>query len=265
MAAHKVEGWGFTESTFNAETATPLHCHDSAFFYLVVAGTCVESCRRSERVSEPSSLVFHPAAEPHANRWTGVEGRCFSIEISRDRASRLPTDSPVISEPARFIAGAPSWIAQRMYHEFSVMDPFSALVLEGLALELVAVCSRGATISRDRGVPAWLRRVRDVLHDHLSQPLGLNDLSVVAGVHPSHLARAFRKHYRCSIGEYQRKARLERAIVKLSSSTVPIAQTALELGFYDQSHFSKTFKRETGLSPLQFQRLHGKGEPDTSA
>jgi AraC-like DNA-binding protein len=51
---------------------------------------------------------------------------------------------------------------------------------------------------------------------------------------------------------------------KLTTSTTPISETALELGFFDQSHFSRAFKCEIGVSPRQFQRLRRIDPPDTS-
>jgi AraC family transcriptional regulator len=264
VAAKNVRGWGFSESIFTEGTITPLHTHDVAFFYLVVSGSCQESFRNTERVSSPPSLIFHPVGEPHRNRWKGLEGRSFNIEIGCRCASLLDSNCPLVKEPVSFEGGQPLWIAQCMSREFRLFDPFSSLALEGLAMELVAACSRALGRCEERTVPNWLRRVRDMLQEHLSGRLGLSELSATAGVHPSHLARSFRKHFRCSIGEYQRKARIQRAMEKLTSSTAPISEMALELGFFDQSHFSRAFKCEIGISPRQFQRLHRPGAPDTS-
>ena len=264
VAARNLGGWGFTESVFTEGTRTPLHTHDVAFFYLVVSGICHESCRNTERVNRPRSLVFHPAGEPHRNRWTGLEGRSFNIEIGRRCASLLDSDCPMAREPGGFEGGPPVWIAQCMHREFRLFDPFSSLALEGLAMELLAAFCRGPGIREERTAPSWLRQVRDLLQEHL-EGVGLKELSAIAGVHPSHLARSFRKHFSSSIGEYRRRARMQRAIEKLIFSTVPISEIALELGFCDQSHFPKTFKSERGISPNRFQRLRRLGPPHTSA
>jgi len=264
VASKNVRGWGFSESIFTEGTITPLHTHDVAFFYLVVSGICQESFRNTERVNGSPSLIFQPAGEPHRNRWKGLEGRSFNIEIGRRFASLLDSNCPLVKEPVSFEGGQPVWIAQCMCREFRLFDPFSSLALEGLAMELVAACSRELGRCDERTVPNWLRQVRDMLQEDLSGRLGLSEISATVGIHPSHLARSFRKHFHCSIGEYQRKARIQRAMEKLTSSTTPICETALELGFFDQSHFSRAFKCEIGISPRQFQRLRRIGAPDTS-
>ena len=48
---------------------------------------------------------------------------------------------------------------------------------------------------------------------------------------------------------------MEKAIELLLSSTLSIAQIAAQLGFYDQYHFSKTFKAYTGFAPTVYRKL----------
>jgi AraC family transcriptional regulator len=89
---------------------------------------------------------------------------------------------------------------------------------------------------------------------HFSESLTLAGVAASVGVHPVHLARVFRQHYRCTIGEYVRQVRIEFASRELSVSDAPLAEIAFTSGFSDQSHFSKTFKRLTGQTPAQFRK-----------
>jgi AraC family transcriptional regulator len=70
------------------------------------------------------------------------------------------------------------------------------------------------------------------------------------------LARAFREYYGSSIGEYVRNARLDWAAARLVQTEAPLAALALEAGFADQSHFTRSFKRRTGLPPGKYRRAH---------
>jgi AraC family transcriptional regulator len=74
------------------------------------------------------------------------------------------------------------------------------------------------------------------------------------GVHPDHLVHAFRRQYHCTVGEYVRQLRIEFACRQITSSDMPLAEIAVEAGFADQSHFTKTFKRLVGMTPSEFQR-----------
>jgi AraC family transcriptional regulator len=73
-------------------------------------------------------------------------------------------------------------------------------------------------------------------------------------VHPVTLARAFRRSFGCTVGEYLRRLRIERATEQLAGGDTPLAEIALAAGFADQSHFSNVFRRRTGMSPSAFRR-----------
>jgi AraC family transcriptional regulator len=73
------------------------------------------------------------------------------------------------------------------------------------------------------------------------------------GVHPAHLARTFRAHYRSSIGAYARRLRIERAAHELAQGEASIAEISFRSGFFDQSHFSRVFRELTGLTPAAFR------------
>jgi AraC family transcriptional regulator len=67
----------------------------------------------------------------------------------------------------------------------------------------------------------------------------------------------FRKFYRCSVGEYVRRLRLELAARELACTEKPLAQVAAECGFYDQSHFTHAFKRRFRMTPMTFRVAGG--------
>jgi AraC family transcriptional regulator len=83
----------------------------------------------------------------------------------------------------------------------------------------------------------------------------LSGLAQSVGVHPVTLARAFRHAFGCTVGEYVRSLRIERAAHQLAQTELSLAEIALGAGFSDQSHFSNLFRHHTGLSPSKFRRL----------
>jgi AraC family transcriptional regulator len=82
----------------------------------------------------------------------------------------------------------------------------------------------------------------------------MGDLAREAGVHPVHLARAFRKFERRTPGEYQQRLQLRAACELLRDPEWPLAVIAAECGFSDQSHFTRIFRRLAGTTPAQFRR-----------
>jgi AraC-like DNA-binding protein len=77
----------------------------------------------------------------------------------------------------------------------------------------------------------------------------------MVNVHPTHLCRAFRRHYRCTLADYVRQQRIERARQYLAEADTPLTEIALRVGYSDQSHFATAFKRLTGFTPSQFRKM----------
>ncbi len=84
----------------------------------------------------------------------------------------------------------------------------------------------------------------------------LDDLGAAAGVHPLHLARAFRRYFGCSVGGYVRRLRVEAASCALLDADEPLARVAHRFGFTDQSHFTRVFARVMGVPPGRFRLGH---------
>jgi AraC family transcriptional regulator len=154
-----------------------------------------------------------------------------------------------------FRGGLTSILALRLYGEFRQADEFSPLAVEGLVLEIMAEASRSAAESSSCSKPRWLEQAREILHDGCGEAPTLSHLAAAVGVHPIYLARSFRKHYRCTVGEYVRRLRIEAACREISVSRKPLSEIAAASGFCDQSHFSNAFKRYTGMTPAEFRAV----------
>jgi AraC family transcriptional regulator len=96
-------------------------------------------------------------------------------------------------------------------------------------------------------------RARELCHEQFAQSISLAGVAHSVGVHPAHLARMFRRHYQCTVGEYIRRLRLDHAARELTRSDRPVVDIASASGFYDQSHFTHAFKLHTGLTPTGYR------------
>ncbi len=242
------------ESAYSPGHSLPRHEHAVAFFDLVVAGGCAEVLGGHTRTRGRSTLAFHPAGEVHSSRWHGPKPRCFHVEVAPALLDRARQYSPGLDRPVHFSGGTPRLLAARLYHEFHHADEVSALVIEGLTLELLAECSRQAGRTPERQPPRWLLAATDLLHARFHERLTLAAVAGAVGVHPAHLARVFRRFHGRTLGDHVRELRVEFACRRLASSDAPLAEIALAAGFSDQSHFSNTFKRHTGMPPAAYRR-----------
>lgn len=253
-AAVEVAGLGLSLNGYPPGYRTPPHAHADALLYLVVDGTCRDSCGRRDRTVGPAALVFLPAGEPHATHWPRPGGRCFHVEFRPEWVARVRPHAAVLDAPAEFRGGAPVRLALRLLREFGRPDALSPLVIEGLTLELVAEAARRGAARGPAAPPRWLGRARELIDARFAGPLTLAEVAAAAGVHPVHLAAVFRRHHGCTVGEYVRRRRVEFAAGRLRATSTPLAEVALAAGFADQAHFCRTFKRLTGQTPGEYRR-----------
>jgi len=87
----------------------------------------------------------------------------------------------------------------------------------------------------------------------LFENFGLCDLSRLTGLSAFHLVRTFKKAVGLSPVAYRNQRRIVAARQRLVDGQ-PTAQVALDLGYADQSHFTRHFQRIVGASPQRYAR-----------
>jgi len=247
-----IAGFILTETAYTPSLKLPRHSHEQAYFCFVLAGSYTEVYGERSRSCHPSTLIFHPAGETHSDHFH-TTSRCFNIQMNTRWLERTQQPSRTINTPADFCGGRLGNLAARLYCEFRQRDAFSGLAAEGLALEIMAVASRCSLREAGHMVPHWREQVKAVLHDQLNERPSLVALAESVDVHPVHLAREFRRFYRCTIGEYVRQSRIEFACNQISTSEASLSDIALAAGFFDHSHFARTFKTHMGMTPNQYR------------
>ena len=248
-----IAGFYLTETAYAPKIKVPRHAHRHACFCLVLEGTYREVYQRKAIECRPSHLIFRPAEEVHSDHFGDLRVRCFIIEVEAEWLERLGERSIRMDEPVGFRRRSLAWLAMKLRNESRQADSFTSLAVEGLMLEMLADVARGSIEIPERKPPRWLSQAKEILHENFTEHLTLSDIARSVGVHPVYLAGVFRQHYNCSVGEYIRRLRIEFASHELSTTTAPLAEIALEAGFAHQAHFSRTFKRLTGLTPAQYR------------
>lgn len=99
-------------------------------------------------------------------------------------------------------------------------------------------------------------QVRAYIEDNVGEPISLEDLARVAGISRFHFARQFRLRTGESPMGYLLRSRIERAKPMLRATNTKVSEIAATLGFADQSHFTRTFKRLVGMSPTAFSGIY---------
>jgi AraC family transcriptional regulator len=248
-----IAAFTLSESAYLPETRLPKHSHERSYFCFLLHGTYTESYGNKMRECRPSTVVFHPPDEAHANHFLNEGGRLFRFELDHDWLKSVRERSGALTDPADQTGGALAWLTMKLYTEFRHPDHATPLAIEGLVLEIVAQLARQKTMSSERQPPRWLGVALEFIRAHFEMDLELRSIAASAGVHPVHLARVFRRFNGCTVGDYLRRLRIESASRRLAASDAPLTEVALRCGFADQSHFSKSFKAATGWTPAQYR------------
>jgi AraC family transcriptional regulator len=229
------------------------HTHTDSHFVLVTGGDYVTIADGNPAKGLPV-LVYNPAGTTHRDHFERGRGSFFAISLEPAKASALPAGCLLPDGPIHLLAPAQHALAFRIAAFSKSQDGGSSL--DALVHELLGTMDRQAH-QPARSPPAWLHRALELLHDRYVEDLSIADIAASVGIHPIHLARSFRSHFRCTPGAFGRFRRLDMATQLLSRSARPLAEVALNCGFADQSHFSKVFARHLGLAPGEYRRLVG--------
>jgi AraC family transcriptional regulator len=253
LRQHEVGGFGLSETRYLPGSTLPRHSHESHYVCFVLGGTYNESYERKTRSCQPAMVLYHPAGELHAQYFDNTRVDLFRVEVNPARL-RDASHADLSMEGRDFRGGLPVGLAHKLYQEFLEPDAVSHLAIEGLALELIAEIAReGRRRGNTSRQPHWLSQAHELIKSRYLEQLTLGDIAGTVGVHPVTLAREFRQHYDCTIGDMLRRERIGFACRKLLKREESLADIALAAGFYDQSHFAKTFKKLTGITPTEYR------------
>src|SRR5690349_3657364 len=206
--------------------AVPMHSHAHMYIALLLEGGYREWVGDDEIVYQPLTAVFHPANHEHRDEITSAPSRFFTIEIDPamlgDRAYRA-------LRSVHDLSGGPAvWSMLRLLEALRG-NRRDAIEGEEPVVEILDhLLDDDATAAR----PRWLARVEAALDADYAEPVSLGALATVAGVHPVHLARVYRRHHGTTIRAAVRARRVVAAARAIAGGAA-IADAAAVAGFCD--------------------------------
>ena len=236
-----------TEHEYLASQRIAVHIHEQPYICIVTRGGYRERTPRGVHDCRRSTMLLHPAGTRHSDEFFPSASRCLMVEVDAGWLARVAGPG-AFSAPVIATCGPLHVLGGRFEAELRIRDEMTSLSVHGLLLETVAAASR-----TEHDSPLWLRRVTELLRDNPNHAHTLEALAKVAGVHATHVARTFRARLGCSVGEFVRRLRVDRAKEAIAAG-MGLAETAAACGFSDQSHLTRTFRRLVGSTPAAFRR-----------
>ncbi len=212
------------------------HAHDWLGVTLVLSGRLQDTIADRAIVCRPLTLVVKPAGAEHETRIAADGALTLHFELSADAADALSRHGLNLD---------------RCHHRHA--GRAAAPLLELLHGRTHA----GARIG-DLLADAILKSVSDA---PLADPTldftheSTRAAASAAGMHPVAFARRFRRCTGISPTDWRQRRRVELAAAALAGGSDALASIACDVGFADQAHLSRVFKRQTGLTPGGFRRI----------
>ncbi|MFW6083895.1 MAG: helix-turn-helix domain-containing protein [Gemmatimonadota bacterium] len=249
-----------THATFPAGACLDTHVHDRATFGVMLSGgfdlrfASPALGRRSYEIGAGWAFT-EPAGETHGNDIGagGADVLVVQVDPESPDAAVAPFRSLLLDEIHHLRHARVELNARSMVRELERPDALSDLALEALVLEALVHAGR-LVRAGGRDGPPWLRRAEDLVRDRFREALRIADVAEAVGVHPAHLASVFRDKHGIPLGAFIRRLRLEWSADRLARSADSLSSIAYAAGFADQSHFTRAFKRYTGLPPGAYRR-----------
>jgi AraC-like DNA-binding protein len=236
----------------------PRHWHDELYLCAVIEGGGDLNCVGTSYSTPPGALVLIPPGDIHSNSKRQCTFRCMFIDVlGMQKAMEQHMEHPVpeINFRTELIRNAQTTVKFLRLHRFLKGQRLKLGRDSSLLLFFHRLLSRHSTASipsvRDGNEDFAVQRARRFLDEHYAEQVSLQDLARLTGLSPYYLHRSFCRKIGMPPHAYQVQVRISHARAQLRRGR-SISEVAFSAGFVDQSHFSRHFKRLTGVTPGQF-------------
>jgi AraC-like DNA-binding protein len=234
------------------------HRHDTYAIGVTLQGVqTFECCGKTYHSLPGQVIVLHPD-EQHNGRSGSVKGfgyRMLYVEPSRLRDALDRPDLPFVPEIVfRDAAFARTILAAFESFPQPLAELESGALLTQIADHLDRRSDTGPRTGKLTAPKESMARVREFLDSDFKRPISSKELECLTGMSRYAIARYFRVCYGTSPYRYLLMRRLAEARRRITRGA-SIVRTAIELGFADQSHFTRCFHRMFGLPPGRLQHL----------
>ncbi|WP_224244000.1 AraC family transcriptional regulator [Hyalangium gracile] len=263
--SEELGGLELLKATYITHTFAP-HSHDGFALGVIERGTEAFRYRGEMQYAPAGSVVLVNPGELHTGHAVQEGGWTYRMlypelqmleDVAADLGGRLRGTpffrTAVVDDPD-------AALRIRALHA-SVEQPASTLerqsrLLAALSLLLARHSAPHVEVSHSGGEHEAVRQARDYLEAYPGENVTLEQLAGLSGLSVFHFVRVFRREVGLPPHAYQIELRVRRARTLLRQG-LPPGDVAAALGFSDQSHLTREFKRRVGLTPGRYATSAG--------
>jgi AraC-like DNA-binding protein len=238
-------------------------------------GTFVHQAGGRSTVADPGHALFFNGGEPYRVRHPAPGGDRCTVVVPAEAVLEELASAGLMGEVAgiprfplrvvatqrredlvqrRLVDGLRAGALGRLEVEEETLGLLEGTLACGVGVRRTA--ERMATRRRHR---LLAERVRELIACDPGRELPLASIARAVGCSPYHLTRVFRAHVGVPVHRYQNRLRLRLALERISTDGQDLTEVALDLGFYDHSHFTNAFRRELRCRPSDWRRRDSGG------
>ncbi len=232
--------------------AYPAHTHDAWTVFVVDEGAIrydLEARHRGAAGARVTILPPHVVHDGRAATGSGFRKRVLYVgtEVLDEELIGRAVDDPDIEDPTLLRA------LDRLHSLLG--DPHDTFEAEAM-LAAIATRIRGHLGERtderaERSDHEVAAALRDLLDERRFDPITLTEAARILHVSPGHLVRCFSRRFGIAPHRYLLARRIDAARRRLLDGE-SVARVAAGVGFYDQAHFTRHFKRHVGATPARY-------------
>ena len=240
------------------------HTHDCYAFGVIAAGRLDFSYQNRNWQANPGDINLVIPGEVHDGHGAKDIGWSYKmlympVEFMREINFELIGTDALPYFPQGVISH--SFIADNLsvLHETLFDDEGTLLQQESMLRQWLTSFIAAYSEQKIKLVKVWkeeraVRLTMEYLREHFTDNVKLKDLAKVAELSPYYLLRVFKASVGIPPHLYQQQLRVWKA-KQLLADGFSLAAISSETGFADQSHFSRQFKKITGLTPARYQKM----------
>lgn len=240
------------------------HDHDDVLVGVTEQGLQRFRCRRELHTSTPGTVILMEPGEVHDGHAPSPDGFTYTMLYLPQawlagRLDRLAEGCP--APPGlgfRRTLDQDAGLADSILAAFTALQGAEGRLARDLALDGLVGRLAGMARHPPQAGPAPVApdvaRARDLLHARMAEDVGMDELAAAAGTDRFRLNRRFRQALGLSPHAYLVRLRLRAARGLLATGMAPAA-VAAEVGFADQSHLGRWFRRAYRMTPAAYRRM----------
>lgn len=230
------------------------------------------SIEAKENESKRNSYSFEMELYHHVK-----QGDVTRLKVFLERTQEFPTEGKTARSPLRHAKNTFIGVVAKIVVSAAIpggIDPDRAYQLSDLYMMeceqmqsieevhrlqyvmLMDFCQRCGAAQLPQGVSEEIFRCMNYIQSHTNEAIGIEDVAEQIHRSSSYMMRRFKAELGMSVGEYITKCKLEEACDLLTYGNHSLAEISAYLGYSSQSYFQNVFKKQYGLTPMQYRKEH---------